>query len=429
MHMTKKELFLGILVYFLAALFLVYEMAIQVSPSVMTAQLMRDFGIGAAELGWMSSVYYYSYTIMQIPAGLLYDRFGPRTLLTTASCICAFGILFFSLTKSVYPAAVGRFLMGIGSSFAFIGVLVVTSRWFDKKYFPTFVGLTMFLATVGAVAGEVPLADAVEAFGWRDLMWGLMVAGFVLAGIYILFLRDHPRHEFADGSSHEHSILNHLCRVMRKGQSWFCAIYAFTGYGPIIMFAALWGVPYLSVRFDLSAYEAAFGTMMMWLGCGVSSPFVGFLSSKIKRRKPILWVGALLGLISFSVILFVSSLTFVAVSTLLFVAGLGTSAHILTFALVRDNNPPSIVGSSLGFNNMAVVIGGAILQPISGFILNFYWDGITKVKGVPVYTLHAYDRSLLLIPILYAIGFLVSFFFIKETYCKNTYKDFEKTID
>jgi MFS family permease len=423
MHMTKKELSLGILAYILAALFLVYEMAIQVSPSVMTAQLMRDFGIGAAELGWMSSVYYYSYTIMQIPAGLLFDRFGPRTLLTAASFICAFGILFFSLTKSVYPAAIGRFLMGIGSSFAFIGVLVVTSRWFDKKYFPTFVGLTMFLASAGAIAGEVPLADAVEAFGWRDLMWGLMIVGFVLGGTYILFLRDHPRHEFADGNSHEHSIFSHLCKVMRKGQSWFCAIYAFTGWGPIIMFAALWGIPYLSVRFHLSAYDAAFGTMMMWLGCGVSSPFVGFLSSKMKRRKPLLWVGSILGFVSFSMVLLIPSLTFLHVSILLFFAGLGTSAHILTFALVRDNNPPSIVGSSLGFNNMAVVIGGAILQPISGFILNYYWDGVSKVHGVPVYTLQAYERSLLLIPVLYFIGFLVSFFFIKETRCKNTYAE------
>ena len=292
MDMTKKEFSLGILIYFLAALFLIYEMAIQVSPSVMTKQLMRDFSIDAAALGWMASVYFYSYTLMQIPAGLLFDRFGPRTLLTAASFFCAFGILFFSLTKSIYPAAIGRFLMGIGSSFAFIGVLVVASRWFDKKYFPVFVGITQFLASIGAIAGEVPLAKAVQTFGWRDLMWTLMILGFVLGGIYILFLRDHPRHEFEDGSSSEHSILSHLYKVMKKGQSWFCGIYAFTGWGPMIMFAALWGVPYLSTRFHLSAYHAAFGTMMMWLGGGISSPFIGYLSSKLKMRKPILCVGS-----------------------------------------------------------------------------------------------------------------------------------------
>lgn len=423
MDMTKKEFTLGLLIYCLAAIFLIYEMAIQVSPSVMTRQLMKDFSIDAAALGWMSSVYFYSYTLMQIPAGLLFDRFGPRTLLTAASFLCAFGILFFSLTESIYPAAAGRFLMGIGSSFAFIGVLVVASRWFEKKFFPIFVGITQFLASIGAIAGEVPLAKAVQAFGWRDLMWTLMIVGFVLGGIYLLFFRDHPRHEFQDGNSHENSILSHLCKVMKKGQSWFCAIYAFTGWGPMIMFAALWGVPYLSTRFNLSAYHAAFGTMMMWLGSGISSPFIGYLSSKIKRRKPILWFGSLLGLLCFSLILYFPNLSFVEISILLFFAGIGTSAHILTFALVRDNNPPSIVGTSIGFNNMAVVIGGAILQPIGGFILNHYWNGVDHVHGVPKYTMYAYEISLSIIPILYLIGFLVSFLFIKETYCKNTYTE------
>ena len=95
----------------------------------------------------------------------------------------------------------------------------------------------------------------------------------------------------------------------------------------------------------------------------------------------------------------------------------------MTFALVRDNNPPSIVGTSIGFNNMAVVIGGAILQPIGGFVLNHYWNGISHVHGVPKYTMHAYNVSLSIIPILYLIGFIVSFLFIKETYCKNTYKE------
>ncbi|MCH9620843.1 MAG: hypothetical protein S4CHLAM20_02470 [Chlamydiia bacterium] len=426
MKMTKKEFSLGIFIFFLATLFLIYEMAIQVSPSVMTKELMKDFSIDAAALGWMASVYYYSYTAMQIPAGLLFDRFGPRTLLTTAALFCAFGILFFSLTKSIYPAAVGRFLMGIGSSFAFIGVLVVASRWFDKKLFPTFVGITQFTASFGAIVGETPLAKAVQLYGWRDLMWGLMIAGFVLVLLYIIFLRDHPRHEFADGSSHEHSILSHLKRVMQKGQSWFCAIYAFTGWGPIIMFAALWGVPYLATRFGLSAFHASFGTMMMWLGCGLSSPFVGFLSSKIKRRKPILVIGSLVGLLCFSSLLFFSNLSFIGICVLLFFSGVGTSAHIITFALVRDNNHPEIVGTSIGFNNMAVVIGGAILQPIGGFILNRYWDGVSLVHGVPIYPLHGYQMSLSLIPLLYLIGFLVSLFFIKETYCKNTFSEEKK---
>ncbi len=426
MRMTKKEFSLGIFVFCLAAVFLIFEMAVQVSPSVMTKQLMQDFSINAAALGWMSSVYFYSYTIMQIPSGLLYDRFGPKTLLTVASFVCALGILFFAMAKSIYPAAFGRLLMGIGSSFAFVGVLVVASRWFDKKYFPTFVGITQFLSCLGSIAGVVPLAKAVQVYGWRPLMWTLMIIGFSLVGIYILFLHDHPQHEFDDGALHEHSIFSHLKKVMKKSQSWFSAIYAFCGWGPVLMFAALWGVPYLSNRYDISTYQASFGPMMLYLGLGISSPFIGHISSKIQRRKPILVLGALLGVICFSLILFTPELSYPIVCVLLFLAGIGSAAHILTFALASDNNPPSIVGTSLGFNNMAVVIGGAILQPIGGFILNSYWTGAFSASGVPIYTMQAYTVSLSIIPILYLVGFLVSAFFIKETYCKNTYQRSKK---
>ena len=421
MSMTRKEFLLGSTVFFLAALFVVYEMAIQISPSVMTKQLMRDFSIDASALGWMASVYFYSYTLMQIPAGLLFDRFGPRTLLTIASTLCALGVMFFSLTTSIYPAALGRFFMGIGSSFAFISMLVISSRWFEKKLFPILIGVTQLIGCFGAIVGGAPLAKAVEIYGWRDLMWSLMVIGFILAVIYLLFFKDHPSHEFADGDTKEHSVLHHLKMAATKGQSWFCAIYAFAGWGPIMMFAALWGVPYLSARFQISSFEAAFGPMMMLLGSGISSPFIGYLSSKIKRRKPILVAGAALGFVCFLWILYVPNLSFTAVAGLLFLSGIATAAHLLTFALVSDNNPPAVLGSWIGFNNMAVVIGGAILQPLGGFLLNYFWDGVSMSYGVPIYSIYAYTVSLTVIPFLYLIGFIISLFFIKETYCKNTY--------
>ena len=113
----KKTLFFGIIVFLLAAAFLFYEMALQVSPSVMTHQLMLDFKINASVLGVMAAFYFYSYTSMQIPAGLLYDRFGPRLLITISLCICVMGAFLFGFTTTVVLASLGRFFMGIGSAF------------------------------------------------------------------------------------------------------------------------------------------------------------------------------------------------------------------------------------------------------------------------------------------------------------------------
>lgn len=95
--MNRDKLIPGIFIYILAALFLLYEMVLQVSPSIMTRNLMYDFHVGAATLGVMASVYFWSYTLMQTPVGLLFDRFSGRVLIAGAVFICSVGALFLPL--------------------------------------------------------------------------------------------------------------------------------------------------------------------------------------------------------------------------------------------------------------------------------------------------------------------------------------------
>lgn len=418
--MSKKEFWRSTVMYLIASLFLIYEMGVQVSPSVMTYQLMQDFHVNAAVLGVMVSAYFYSYTLMQIPAGILYDHFGPRTLLTIAAILCAVGTLFFAGTETVYWAAFGRFLIGIGSAFAFVGVLVVAARWFDGYYFAFLVGITQLLAVLGAICGAAPLAKGVEVFGWRPMMYILVGIGVLLAILSLLVLRDRPDHLHQDILKPEKHLWRHLKQVVGQGQTWALGIYAFTGWGPVIVFAALWGVPYLMERYQITNVEASFATMMMLLGSGLLSPFIGYLSNRMKRRKPLLWMGSFVGCITSLLMLCIPTIPFWGVAFLLFLMGVGTSVHILTFALVQDNNRPSVIATGMGFNNMAVVIGGAILQPLVGFILTSSWDGVLK-NGVPVYTTANYETALFIMPLIYLLGFVISVACIRETFCKSKY--------
>src|SRR3990167_10321140 len=166
-QVAKNQRIMGIFIYSLAAFFLLYEMALQVSPSVMTAELMHDFTIDALKLGVMASFYFYSYSLMQIPVGVLFDRFSSRIVITLAVLMCSLGALFFGLTQDVAYASLGRFLMGIGSAFAFVAVLISASRWFSPYYFAFLVGIAQFLAALGALCGEVILAIIITDFGWR----------------------------------------------------------------------------------------------------------------------------------------------------------------------------------------------------------------------------------------------------------------------
>src|SRR5665811_13181 len=135
----------------------------------------------AVGLGTISAFYYYSYTPMQLPAGLLYDRFGPRRLITLAVLICAIGALLFGTTPSVFMASAGRFFMGIGSSFSFIGALLLVSRWFPPHYFALLTGLVQLMSSAGAIAGQVPLVTAINHWGWRSTIISLAIVGCLLA--------------------------------------------------------------------------------------------------------------------------------------------------------------------------------------------------------------------------------------------------------
>ena len=422
MDTKRPSLLLSSWMYALSILFLFYAMAVQVAPSVMTHELMRDFSITAKTLGLMLSAFYYTDTSMQIPVGLCFDHTGPRELLSLASLFCAAGAGIMFFTHLVWLAAIGRALMGFGASFAFVGAMVVSARWFTIQQFPILLGVTQFMATLGAIAGEVPLAYFVQHMGWRGAILLLGISGLVLALLIFACLRDQPKNmgdQYHQIIHKERSLWHHLHAVLSKSQTWYLAFYGFCSWGPIVLFAALWGVPFLVELYTISAGHAAMGSMMMWLGLGIFSPIVGWMSTVWFSRRALLMATALFGLVVSLVVLYVKVSMFV-MFVLLFGLGAACSGQILTFALVRNNNTPSVLGTALAFNNMAEVFGGAVLQPIAGFILHSLWTGGFLPSGVHHYTVANFQGALLLIPGLYLMAFVMGAFFIKET--KSTIK-------
>ena len=143
-------------IWLLSALFMFYKYAIEVSPSVMTTTLMKTFHVGGMELGNLAACYFYAYLLLQIPAGLLLDKFGPRKTTTLAIALCAIGSLVFAGASSLFIAGVGRFLTGIGAAFAAVNCLKLIANWFPFRQFAFMAGLMMTMAMLGAVEGRLP---------------------------------------------------------------------------------------------------------------------------------------------------------------------------------------------------------------------------------------------------------------------------------
>ncbi len=389
-------------------------MAVQTSPSIMTTQLMHDLSIGAFTIGLISASYFVSYSLMQIPVGLILDRFSIRLNLTLAIITCASGSFVFAHGNSVLTLCLARLLMGFGSAFAFVSVLAIAHHWFSGRIFALLVGLAQMLAAFGAWAGEYPLKDYIlHHSNWRDSMVMLGVIGLVLGVFALIFIGNQ-----APRSTHKPTVKKSLKVIFSNPQTFWIAIYAFCSWSPIIIFAELWGVPFLNQEFHVSTEIAAAYIGTVWLALAILSPILGYLSNKFNRRCIFLQLTAAIGLMSILALLFtpISAPWFIIVT----LGGIGVAAagQILTFALVRDINQHGITATAIAFNNLAVVAGGLLLHPIVGFLIKTFGTN-TMLNGAPVYSVKDYHIAFLFIPLCYIVGFIVSRYKIKETFCQE----------
>ena len=409
----------AIFIVALASLFYVYEYFIRVSPSVITTELMQDFDIGAEKLGLLSAFFLYGYTFMQIPIGVLGDTFGVRKLLTICAILCGISTSAFALTDSFSLAALARFGIGVGSSFAYIGPLMLASVWLHKRYYAMISGAVQTLGCLGAIIGGTPISYLAQRHGWHNTIVYSGIFGLILAIMFWLIIRDNPPN--TPPAPKEKICLHNEWRrvkaVCSNRQIWWIAAAALTCWAPIDIYAGLWGVPFLRSIEHVDVTTASNMTMWIWIGIAIGSPTVGWLSDYWgKRREPLIICGTV-GIVSSIWVIYFTSTNHYLVDFAFFWFGAAASAQAVTFGLIADNVHRKYAGTAIGFNNTAVVLGGTIMQPIVGIILSHYWNG-KMIAGVPDYSALDYRIALISIPICFVVLISVALFAIKETNCE-----------
>lgn len=415
-----KKQFSPWLIWGLGAAFFFVEYFARVAPSVMVSDLMRDFAVDALALGTLSAFFHYAYVSMQVPVGILVDRYGAHRLLTVMCFLCGLGCLLFAAAKSVWIADLGRLLMGFGAAFAFVGSLKLAAVWFPASRFGLLAGLTQALGMLGAAVGSAPMSFAVYHLGWRMTM--LLIAGiFLLLAIFIGFIvRDKPANASLahEPLASDKNVLAGLVKVLSNPQSWWNALYAGLIYAPTAAVAELWGVTFVRQAYHLSLPMAATAVSLIFIGWGVGGPITGWFSDKIQRRRPIMFVSAFMCLAFFLLILYLPSHTPMGVLfVVMFFYGVSNTGLVASYALAGEINPRRIAGTSVAFANMASVIIGAFFQPLIGWVLDLNWHG-EMANGAPIYSPYAFRLAFLIIPICLGVCCFITFF-IKETYCQS----------
>ncbi|MBU0455566.1 MAG: MFS transporter [Pseudomonadota bacterium] len=411
----KKYSFLPWIIWGLSALFYFYEFLLQVSPNVIAEDLMREFHMDGAALGYCGALYFWSYALMQIPVGILLDRFGSRKWLTIAAFVCALGSFGFASSSSIIAADLSRTLMGFGSAFAAVGCLNLAARWFSSKHFALLTGLMVTIGMLGAAFGEEPFALVIGTMGWRHALFALGWIGLFLSALMWLVIRDYPKGKHPRISPTKAPLWEGLRRVISNRQSWIAAIYGGLMFAPTPILGALWGTSFIEHSYHFSHTTAAGMSSAIFIGWIIGCPFFGWLSDHFCLRKPPMYIASVGALISALLFIYLPIWSPLVLAVLLAFFGFISSGFAPAFSIVREINPHRYSATSLGFMNMANTLGAAAAQPAIGIILDTLWTG-TMNNGARIYSVHQYQIALSAIPIMILLSlFLLPF--IRETRC------------
>lgn len=415
--MTKQATTVGWMMCALGAMFYFYEYLLRVSPSVMTTELMLNYHINAAQLGHLTAFYYYIYAPMQMPVGMLMDRYGPRKLLSFAALCCAVGSHMFIATHSLLVADFGRFLVGFGSAFAFVGVLKLATLWLPADKFAIASGMNMALGTIGGMVGDIGLTKLVRYVGWRETGYEEAIFGAVLTVLLFLILRDGPKGSEHD-SPHTHSdfkdVFKGFFSIISDPQIWANGMVGCLMYVSTAAFTELWGIPYLKQVHHLSPEVAATTISAIFMGWAVGGPLVGYISDRLRRRVLPMTVGSAVGAVLFTIILYVPNLPIPALMGIFFIFGLFSSAQVICFAVGREISPSRSAGTAVALTNMFVMLSGVVFQPLVGVLLTMFEGAKGAASIGHIYAPHTYQMALAVIPVGLVISVLLTFF-MKET--------------
>jgi MFS family permease len=392
------------------AAFYSYGFLQRVAPSVMISDLLDAFNVTAAAIGGLSATYFYAYAGLQIPIGVLLDRWGTRRMFLLAAACCVIGGLMFGLAPTILVAHVGRALLGAGSGVAWVGCLKVATLLFPPHRFALLSGIALALGMLGAVLGQAPLAGVIGVVGWREAASGAALLAIAFGAALWRLL---PR-EIAGGGDEDtpHTaqpapVWAGIRRVLSTPQTWLVACYGSLMTVPMLGFATLWGVPYLMTRFDVSRPVAGAGTSLLLVGWAIGAPLYGWWSDRSGRRRTPMIVGASLNLATILAALYLPGLAFPVVCLLLLLNGVGAGSMPLCFALARSHHPAHLAGSAYGLANTLVIGLGAVVQPIIGAVMDLTWGG-AMADGSRVYGLESYQISLLVVPGAVAVALVVA---------------------
>lgn len=397
----------------LAAVFFTYFLIVsqRTAPGLISDQLMKEFHVTASVIGLLTSIQFLAYAGLQIPIGILSDRYGPNLFLVFGALLNGLGALVYSLAGNEAFLLLARLLAGMGDAAIWVNLVIILSQWFKVKEFIGLLGLAGMAGSFGFLMATVPFSAWISLSGWRPPFF---ITGIILclsAVLLYIVLVKKPKQLFQDDSikvkkeKRRENTLILLRRIFSTRQAWATFLCHFGLVGSYVGFIGSWAVPYGMHVYEMSRSAASQLIMVGLIGAIIGAPLTSWISSRLASiKRPYIVVHFIVLLCWIAFVLFNGRPPFFMLIMLFFIIGYGNGASSLTFAVVRQSFPMKEVGVISGFANTGGFLSAVLLPIIFGKVLDHFHSSASSV---------GYHYGFI-IPVLFSLLGLMGGLLIKE---------------
>ncbi len=362
----------------------------------------RRFDVSASALASFAVLQLLVYAGLQVPVGLLLDRFGPRRLIAVGAFLMAGGQLLLALSDTVPLAVGGRVLVGAGDAMTFISVLRLVNAWLPARRVPLMTQATGLVGQLGQVLSAVPFVALLHGPGWTPAFLSVAGLGVLVGVLVVLVVRDSPTggHRSVDALTVRQAAAD-LRTVWTHPGTRLGLWTHFTSQFSGTAFALLWGFPFLVSGESLPRQTASALFTLLVLAGLVAAPFVGVMVQRHPLRRSWLVLGIIgLNIATWTVVLaWPGPAPLWLVVLLVLTLALGGPGSMIAFDFARTFNPPNRLGTASGIVNVGGFVAALVTMLLVGVVLDALHSG---ARGA--YTLDEFRAALSVQYLVWAVG-------------------------
>jgi predicted MFS family arabinose efflux permease len=392
--------FSGWLMWALASLFYAYQYILRVLPNILMNPIIEKFQIDNSIFGQISGIYYIGYAGMHIPIGILLDRMGPKIIMPLCVLLTTLGLLPLVYTDIWLFPAIGRGLIGVGSSGAILGVFKVIRMAFPERKFTRMLGVSVTIGLLGAIYGGQPVNYMLQTLGWEAVIQALCIMGIALS-IFMYFVL--PRYNQGDDFKGDvwHDVLSVLSN---KKVISICLLGGFM-VGPLEGFADVWGTEFFKLVYDFDSNLSSSLPSLIFFGMCFGSPFLSYIADRSRAYYATIVASGFGMLVAMLLILLGHLSSTYFLSFLLFFIGILCAYQIPLIYKASTYVKEKRIGLTTASANMIIMIFGYVFHGSIGRIMDWFWKGKIE-NGIHLYSPETYTKGLMIIPVGLLIGSL-----------------------